>query len=133
MPTAEKPLGVAILVCERVIVDKQTEKKTIVSTFNNIVAADFPCIHDRLSVFVALTNGQGLVRVALILKAEDGSECLKGELAVLFQDPRVQIDLVFNFRSVVFVAPGNYIFEVSADGGYVFEARFSVARPPPPN
>ena len=124
----ETPLGVAIVVCERVITEAQTSNKTLVSTFNNIQAQAFPCRHERLSVYVALTNGQGVRQVKLRLKkvSEDATLfSLGGE--VKFEDPNHVVELIFNLRNVVFADPGSYSFEVEVDLEYVFESRFNVS------
>jgi hypothetical protein len=47
---AEKPMGIALIICDQVIVDAKTHEKTLVATFNRITAPDFPCLHRRMSI-----------------------------------------------------------------------------------
>ncbi|MGA2030510.1 MAG: hypothetical protein ABSG87_10620, partial [Verrucomicrobiota bacterium] len=68
MNGTEKPIGVAIIICERVITEAGTGNKTIVSTFNNITAQNFPCMHPHMAVYVAMTNSVGFKQVNLLLK-----------------------------------------------------------------
>src|SRR5688572_12096920 len=109
----EKPLGKAIIICERVITDAQSRNKTIVSTFNQITAKKFPCKHPQLSVYVALTNGTGKQPVELRFKKEVEEQPLmsvSGEIE--FADPNRVVELIFNFREIVFPDPGVYLFEI---------------------
>jgi hypothetical protein len=125
--SVEKPIGVAIIICDRVIVETQTNNKTLVSIFNTISSPVFPCRHERLSIFIAFTNGQGLKKISLILRQLSSNSVnltLSGDIQ--FPDPNAVIEMIFNLRNVVFAAPGTYAFEVHADGEYIFESRFHV-------
>ena len=53
------PSGLAIVVCDQIIEDKATNKKSLIGIFNNIASQTFPCRHPQLSVFVSLTEGHG--------------------------------------------------------------------------
>ena len=132
MPPDETPSGVAIVVCDRVITEAVTNNKTLVSIFNTINAPAFPCRHERLTVYVALTNGQGQKQVKLSLKDSHTSE-LVGVVAgsVPFMGPNQVVELIFSIQNVIFARPGTYAFEVSADEVYVFESRFTVNQVPP--
>ena len=46
------PSGLAIVVCDQIIEDKATSKKSLIGIFNNIASQTFPCRHPALSVFV---------------------------------------------------------------------------------
>jgi hypothetical protein len=127
MSNGEKPLGVAIIICDRVITEAQTNNKTLVSIFNTIHASIFPCRHERLSVFVALTNGHGQKKISLILKQiTDSGVKLKLSGDVQFENPNAVIEMIFNMQNVIFTASGVYAFEVFADDDYIFESRFNV-------
>ena len=127
MALSENPIGVALVVCERVIIEEQTKNKTLVSIFNNISVRGFPCRHDRLCVYVALTNGQGDSNISLVLKLiEDGSKVFSADGAVQFQDAQQTVEVIFAIRDFTFYKPGAYAFEVYADNEYVFESRFTV-------
>lgn len=127
----EKPIGVAIIVCDKVISEAVSNNKTLISIFNTINAEKFPCAHDRMSVYVALSNGQGKKQVSLVLKEiSNGNPAPKMRLSgnVQFDDPNRVVELIFNMRRIVFAAPGIYAFEVLADNEYIFESRFNVVQ-----
>lgn len=124
----EKPIGVAIVICDRIITELGSKNKTLVSTFNTITAFKFPCAHERMGVYVALTNGQGKKQVRLVLKTDGGSELFGVSGEIELQDPSQVAELIFNIRRIVFVSPGVYAFEVFADNEYIFESRFNVVQ-----
>ena len=53
------PSGVAIVVCDLIIEDKLTSKKSLIGIFNQIGAQSFPYRHPQICVFVSLTEGRG--------------------------------------------------------------------------
>ncbi len=122
---SEKPIGIAIIVCDRVITEAGTNNKTIVSTFNNITTKVLPCVRHRLSVFVSLTNTRGEKQIELVLKKDERNILKLGGKAT-FPDPNHVIELIFNFRNLVFPEQGKYGFEVYADDEYIFERQFNV-------
>ena len=120
-------MGVAIVVCDRVITEIGTMNKTLVSTFNTINSSHFPCAHPSLAVYVTLTNATGEKEVKLSLK-KDEKQFLHMGGKVKFDAPNNIVELIFNFRNLVFPEPGVYCFEVSADDEYIFETRFNVKK-----
>ena len=130
MSAHEPPLGVAIIVCERVITEEGTGNKSLISIFNEIHAPTFPCQHERLCVYLALTNGTGKQHIELRLKClsdKIGEEPLMKLVGdIVFPDPNAVVELIFDLRRVVFLRAGSYAFEVHADNQFVFEGRFTV-------
>lgn len=127
MNPTETPIGKAIILCDRVITEEGTLNKTIISTFNTIGAKNFPCLHQSLAVYVALTNAMGPKEVRLLLKR--GEEVLSSVGGrVPFDGPNNVVELIFNFKNTPFTEPGLYTFEVQADGEYIMETRFNVTK-----
>lgn len=123
--STEKPLGVAIVICEKVITEAESNNKTLVSTFNHIRSKTFPCLHSRMAIYVALTNGGGEKKVDLVFKNGDRPMMKLGG-KIKFQNPNHVIEMIFDLRNVAFPGPGLYAFEVFADDEYIFESRFNV-------
>jgi hypothetical protein len=124
---AEKPLGVAIVVCEKVITEAKTGNKTLVSTFNNIQANGFPCKHPSMAVYVALTNGTGEKHVLLVFKKADKNiDIMRMGGKVGFENPNHVVELIFNLRNCIFPEAGLYAFEIWADEEFIFDGRFNV-------
>lgn len=125
----EKPSGKAIIICERVITDADTQNKTLVSTFNKVTAKHFPCKHDRLAVYVALTDSSGTKHVELRFKNEAREQpLLKLSGDVLFPHPNAVVELIFEIRNILLPQPGMFTFEIFADGEYIFDVRFEASQ-----
>lgn len=125
----EKPIGKAIILCDEVIEDKRSGKKTLVNIFNRLGSKKFPTKHPRMCVYVALVNGSGEMPVKLQLKRSDGEKpkaMFTAEGQVKFQNPNQVIELVYDLRGLVFLAAGVYTFEVYADSDFIFETKFNV-------
>ena len=126
--SSEIPMGVAIVICEKVIREHGTNNKTLVSTFNSIAAPRFPCQHSRLAILVSLTNGNGTCSVELHFKKSEGEAAFKVLGEVIFNGPYHVVDLVFKVKNCVFPEPGTYVFEVYADKEYIFESRLELVQ-----
>lgn len=120
----EKPAGLALILCDQIIIEKETEKKSLIGQFSVVNATSFPALHPKLSLFVLLTNGNGIQQISVRCCKEGETEklfSLAGE--VEFDNPQQIVELCFNLSNLVFLAPGMYVFEVSAEGEYIFERR----------
>lgn len=102
-------MGLALLVCDTVIEDKHTGKKTLVGLFDRIHSGSFPCTHPTLSVFVALTNLQGELPCEIACRhADSDSVAMAAKGKINFPDPNRVVELVFHFKNVRFAKPGTY-------------------------
>jgi len=128
MAASEKPIGIALVICDRVITDATTQEKTLVSTFNQILTRSFPCVHPRLSIFVALTNGRGTSEAEIRCLNESDQDHLvfgmKGSIP--FPDPNHVVEMNFQFNNVRFDKPGLHGVEFLCDGELVLQSRFQV-------
>lgn len=123
----EKPMGVALLVCDQVIVDKHTNKRTLVGIFNNIQARNFPCRQPHLAVFAQLTNGSGELPVVLKCARQDAdAPIVEIEHSIDFPNPMAMIEIEFFIEGLSFKEPGPHVFELIVDGVHVIETRFIV-------
>lgn len=126
MGTKEKPLGTAIVICERVIQEAGTGTKTLVAIFNQLTSLGMPCIQSSMSVYVALTSASGNRAVELRMTCEEQTIfSVLGDAD--FVNPNTVVELIFSLRNVTFSKPGIYAFEVHVAGEYIFESRFVVA------
>jgi len=136
--TADKPspLGIAIVVCDQIIEDKLTSKKSLIGIFNQIAAANFPCTHPRVSVFVCLTEGRGDYGARLrIVHEETGTVVADLNGPIQFPDANAVVELNFDLIGLTFPQAGLYSIEFYCDDALVLERRFHVAKlktPSPP-
>jgi hypothetical protein len=125
-PLQDNPVAVGLMLCDQVIVDKDTNKPCLIGIFTGLAVQDF---HEaqRFSAFVALTNGRGQVNVELVgLRLDNGEQIYKQTYSVLFPDPLKVVNLNIRVRSIVFPAPGWYDFVIRVRGEPVSQRRIHV-------
>jgi hypothetical protein len=123
------PTHLAMVICDAVIDDRTTGKKSLIGIFNNINASNVPCIHPRLNVFVVLTEGHGDYKMQLrCLKVNDEAEILKMEGQVSFSDPRQIVEFNCEIAGLKFPDYGDYRFEVLFDGNPIVARKFQVSK-----
>ena len=127
------PIGLAIVICDQIIEDKLTGKKSLIGIFNQIGTQNFPCRHPQISVFVSLTDGHGQCAARLRI-VHDESDHVVAEVngGIQFPDVHVVVELNFNLVGLVFPQPGMYSIEFYCDDALVLERRFTVTQVKPP-
>jgi hypothetical protein len=108
----------AMLICDYVITEEETHKKSLIGIFENIRAAQFPCIHHFLTVYIKLTDAKGDYRFRLELTDLKNNTVMgKSEIpeVIHFESPLATHELVFNLRNLRFDHPGEYEFRIFAD------------------
>ena len=134
MTQQPNPSGLAIVVCDQIIEDKATGKKSLIGIFNNIASQTFPCRHPALGVFVSLTEGNGTYQAKLrIINEETQAPVTDVNGQIQLPDVHAVAELVFNFIGLEFPGPGLYAIEFYCADALVLERRFHVmqAKPPP--
>ena len=122
------PVGVAIVICDLIIEDKLTSKKSLIGIFNQIGTQNFPYRHPQICVFVSVTEGRGqcaardcelsTTRVNYVVAEVNGS--------IEFPDVNAAFELNLNLVGLVFPQPGTYSIEFYCDDALVLERRFNV-------
>jgi hypothetical protein len=122
-----KPKYLSMLLCDYVIVDSETANKSLIGIFNTINAAKFPVRHDRMHVFVTLTNGHGDYAASLKVKSSSGKEILSLDGKVQMKDPLAVAELNFAIRGMLVPEPGRYFVEFRCDGELLVDRHFDAA------
>ncbi|MBN2449893.1 MAG: hypothetical protein JXR77_05865 [Lentisphaeria bacterium] len=109
MPPLETPLGLSLLMCDTIIEDKHTGKKTLVGLFDRVHARRFPCIHPFMCVYVSLTGARGRFSCEVLCRHQDNhTVAFSAKGQVELRDPRQVVDLVFRLGGVTFAKPEMY-------------------------
>jgi hypothetical protein len=136
MTDKPSPTGLAIVVCDQIIEDKLTSKKSLIGIFNQIGAGNFPCRHAHMAVFVSLTEGRGSCAARLkIAQEESGTIVAELNGQIQFPDIHAVVELNFDLAGLVFPQPGLYSIEFYCDDALILERRFNVIQvkqPQPP-
>jgi len=123
-----KPSVQAFLVCDTVIVDSQTGKKSLIGTFTHLWAPRFPCQHHQMGVYFCLTDAEGDYEFELQLVFLDEDKIVgKATLSPFTIKNRLEIhDFGVNIPSMVFPGPGRYEFRLKANGYFITHKDFDV-------
>jgi hypothetical protein len=128
-PGALAPYALAMIICDAVHMDPTTAKRTILGTFTALGARSFPVRQQTLAVYFSLTDYQGEATIGLRLVDVDGEELLfEMEARLPFKDRRVVMESHTQLNNVVFPRPGEYRFQLSANGEFLLERRLMVVQ-----
>jgi hypothetical protein len=132
-----KPHVVSMIICDLVLRDQTTRNVSLIGLFNAIHGLRLPMLHDRLHVFISLTEGRGRMPFSLLCKAPDETVISETRGEIVFGNPLEVTDVDVELRGLVFQTPGLYRFEFEC-GSELALRRFSVlatsdaASAPPP-
>ena len=108
MDSFETPMVLSLLVCDTVITDAQSGKKTLVGLFNSVGAVRYPYIIPRFFIFASITNGNGVLNFSVRLKAGNGDTVFDLPGKIPFNTPLDTLEMVFDIQNLVIKAPGTY-------------------------
>lgn len=112
----EIPMGLALVLCDTIIEDRMTGKKSLIGMFDRLGSNKFPCIHPHLSVLVSLTSGKGEYPCKIVCQHLDGDTiAFQGQGEIKMQNPHQVVDIAFNFHGVKFPKPGIYTLQFQVD------------------
>ncbi|MEW5895194.1 MAG: hypothetical protein AB1650_05510 [Candidatus Omnitrophota bacterium] len=121
------PLGMVI--CDTIIQDVKTKKKSLIGIFSQINAQEAPVQHPKLSVYVILTEGNGRYDCELrCIRDDDNSLIMKANGAIEFKDPQQVLELAFDLNGPVFPSFGHYRFEFLVEGDPTISRKFTVTQ-----
>ncbi len=129
MDDKPRPRALAFIICDTVIDDKATNKKSLIGMFNNLYSAEFPCRHSALNVFISLTEGHGEYQCSLVCVKDDESQKivqLSGPLK--FDNPLSVVEAKFEIRGMVLPEPGMYRFDLLCGDVPVVSRKFKVIK-----
>lgn len=111
----EQLMGLALILCDSIIEDRLSGKKSLIGTFDRLGSQKFPCHHPQLSIFVSLTSGRGKYPCQIICKHVEGDVAFHGTGEIELQNPHQVVDIAFNFLGVKFPKPGVYNLQFLVD------------------
>lgn len=124
------PEVLAMILCDQIITDVVTNKKSLIGLFDQVEIATLPCILHELHVYLSLTDGHGRLAIALsCVASNNGDELFRGEADVEFFNPLQVVELQFIFPNARFPRAGEYRFQLSALGQVLRERKFLIAYP----
>jgi len=131
---ATTPVVKAFLVCDYVIHEQQTNKKSCIGIFHQIQGGTFPCRHGQLSIYANITEAEGeYVFELLLVNLKDAKVLGSGATPKLAVPHRLHTaEIAFQLQNIVFPNPGKYEFRLIANGELIAQKEVAVLDVPPP-
>ena len=131
---ATTPVVKAVLVCDYVIHEQHTNKKSCVGIFHQIQAGNFPCRHGQLSIYANFMEAEGeYVFELLLVNLKDGKVLGSGATPKLTVPDRLHAaEIAFQLQNIVFPNPGKYEFRLIANGELIAQKGITVLDIPRP-
>ena len=107
----------SFLLCDYIIQEHRTGKKSLIGIFHNIVAGQFPFSHPSLFIYANLSDAMGSYDFEIKLLELDGQSIIgQGKIPKIEIGDRLKpVEIAMNIRQLVFPKPGKYEFELFAN------------------
>ncbi len=134
---APRPEVNAFLLCDYVLQEAGTNKKSLIGIFENVNSPRFPFRYGRISVYANMTDAHGTYDLGLrLVRLRDGNVVLEAKgLRIQIADPLAVAEVGVNLEGIVFEEPGKYEFALYANDQFLQSKPFRVVRleaPPQP-
>lgn len=116
----------ALLLCDQVIVDKFTGKKTLVGIFENINSKKFPIQHPSISVYANLTDAKGTYKIKVTIDdLSTGNEVGEAIIPEITLNDRLQTnEIIMNLQGLRFEHEGKYALNLNVNGELIASKTF---------
>jgi len=134
-PSVAAPTLVSLLICDQVIDDRLSGKKSAIGLFSTIVVPGLPTRVQHMAVMATLTEITGRTPLQLrLVRDDDNYVLMRTDGHVEAPNPLALVDLVFALQGVPFDRAGQYAFELLSQGELLGRRRFQLVigrlRPP---
>lgn len=123
------PTLLSILICDSIIIEKATEKKSLIGIFDVLHSTNLPAVRP-MGFFARLTDLEGEYRfvVRVVHLSVDGEKVVSAvETApVPISDPLAVLDLALNLPPMQFPSFGRYEFQLLANDCYMGRSTMTV-------
>lgn len=127
------PTLVSLLICDQVIDDKLTNKKSAIGLFNMVVVPHVPVALHQIAILASLTEIVREVHIELrLIRDADNQVIFSTKGPVKAPSPLAVADLVFAMQGIRIPSAGQFAFELLHDGLILGRRRFQVIVRPPP-
>lgn len=128
-------MALALIVCDQVIVEHGTGKKTLVGIFNQVNCRKFPARHPQFSIFVSIHGGKGTYQARITITREAGDVTTPPLISVSgpikLDMPMHVVEIHFKLGNFVFPDKGIYAVNFLCDDDLIMTRPFMVAEVPP--
>jgi len=126
---APTPVLTAFLVCDQIVEDKATGKKTIVGTFNQIAASEFPTQHAPSSLYVKLIDCEGSYQFKIEFAKVSTQEILAECNGTANSKTRHEYaEYIIPWPSIPLPGPGEYEFRLWMNNSFLGNVRIKASQ-----
>jgi hypothetical protein len=113
--------GRTFLLCDYIIQEHGSGKKSLIGVFHNIVAGRFPFVHPSLFLYANLSDALGEYDFEMKLVDVNSRKVIgQGKIPkIKIADRLKPVEIAMNIRQLVFPGPGKYEFQFYANGELV--------------
>jgi hypothetical protein len=125
------PIPVAILLCDQVITEKETGKKSIIGVFDRIWARTFPVTHKSAAIYIRIADAEGSYDMRIQYVKVDTQEVLDeatGRLEVQLSERYGEADFAVPLSAIMIPEPGYYEFRLFLNGQFFQKVRFQAVQ-----
>jgi hypothetical protein len=125
---APKPEIKAFLLCDYVIHEAGSNKKSLIGIFEQVNSPRFPFRHGRISVYANIVDAHGTYDLTLrLVRLRDGKVLFEGKgLRIQVESPLQVSELGMNLEGIVFEEAGKYEFALYANDQFLQSKPFTV-------
>jgi len=115
------PVVKAFLICDQVIHDAQSGKKTLVGVFHELRAEQFPAVHPVLWIYANLTDARGKYAFEIrFFDIERNTVLGQGTPPeITIPGPLQTTELSAQLRNIALPGPGTYEFQLLVNGDLI--------------
>jgi hypothetical protein len=123
-----KPEVKAFLLCDYVLHEAGTNKKSLIGIFEQVNSPRFPFRHGKMSVYANLADAHGAYEMTLrLVRLRDGKILLEAKgMRVQVGDPLQVSELGVNLEGIVFEEAGKYEFALYGNEQFLQSKPFQV-------
>ena len=134
-PAGVSPEVLAFILCDDVITDRETGKRSIIGTFSTIHVRKAPAIHHRMAIYIALTEGRGEQMLRIVVSHVESDKTVvqvQGKMTV--GDPMAVGEFGVRISPLPLPEMGTYAVDLYANDELLKTRRFRVQQitPAPP-
>lgn len=121
------PTLVSLLICDQVIDDRLSNKKSAIGLFNAIMVGRMPAMLAQLVVMASLTEIREKAKIELrIMRDRDNEVLFRAEQEIAADSPLATVDLVFALQGIRIPTADQYAAELRCEGEILGRRRFHV-------
>jgi len=123
--TSIPPITQTFLLCDQVITDEATKKKTLVGVFDRIWVSQFPAKHSPAALYIRLFDAQGDCDIRVdYVKADD--QRMLGNVTGKMQSVKrhTTVEFAIALPPIDIPSPGEYEFRLWINDHYAHRVRF---------